>query len=479
MTRSSLILIVDDEPLARETLAGLLYDSGYTLEFAVNGLEGLQKARELYPDVILLDVMMPGMDGFEVCRRLRADSRLAEVPILMVTALDDRDSRLEGLRAGADDFLSKPFDSIELDIRLQTITRLNRYRRLLAERARFQWMAENTEEGFVLVDNAGLVQYANPQAQLYLNLPPDAYGRSFLELVRQQYHCEPEDAWQHWQTQGASARPLYLVRPETPTARAFWLLLETFNVPSAADVGRLVRLRDVTQALASQQEMRSFHTAILHKLRTPLAGIHMSLNLLGRHAAEMSGAEMADLANTAFKSVERLRVELEDVFHFISAPTLAQPGQGFALAQLRSVVAILGAELQANNVTVDLPDGLEKERLTLSQAAFEGVLWEILENAKKFHPQQRPAITIDVKSVNAQRVSVKISDDGLTLSPEQLQWAWTPYLQSEKHFTGQTPGMGLGLPLVATLVWQVGGAVRLLNRADGPGVVVDLTLPLA
>jgi putative two-component system response regulator len=81
---------------------------------------------EVIPDLILLDVMMPGMDGFEVCRRLRADSVLGEVPILMITALDDRSSRLQGIQAGADDFITKPIDSVELLARVQGITRLNR-----------------------------------------------------------------------------------------------------------------------------------------------------------------------------------------------------------------------------------------------------------------------------------------------------------------------------------------------------------------
>ncbi len=82
--------------------------------------------------------MMPEMDGFEVCRRLRADPMLAEVPIILVTALDDRDSRLEGLEAGADDFVSKPFDRAELRARIRAIARLNRYRHLVAERAKFE-----------------------------------------------------------------------------------------------------------------------------------------------------------------------------------------------------------------------------------------------------------------------------------------------------------------------------------------------------
>jgi len=132
---SSTILIVDDEPAGRHTLESILEGQGYQLEMAENGLEALKKASQVSPDVILLDVMMPGMDGFEVCRRIRNDPALAEIPIIMLTALDDRQSLLDGLDSGADDYITKPYDRFELRARLLGITRLNRYRKLLDERA--------------------------------------------------------------------------------------------------------------------------------------------------------------------------------------------------------------------------------------------------------------------------------------------------------------------------------------------------------
>ena len=132
---SSTILIVDDEPAGRHTLESILDGQGYRLEMAGNGLEALEKAGQILPDVILLDVMMPGMDGFEVCRRIRNNPALAEIPIIMLTALDDRQSLLEGLESGADDYITKPYDRFELRARLLGITRLNRYRKLLDDRA--------------------------------------------------------------------------------------------------------------------------------------------------------------------------------------------------------------------------------------------------------------------------------------------------------------------------------------------------------
>lgn len=139
----STVLIVDDDRTARETVVSMLEGEDYDLQLAKDGMEALQILEELQPDVVLLDIMLPGMDGFEVCRRIRATPQLAEVPILMLTALDDRDSLIRALESGADDFLSKPVDRRELIARVRTITRLNRYRTLMEQRENIRQMAEH------------------------------------------------------------------------------------------------------------------------------------------------------------------------------------------------------------------------------------------------------------------------------------------------------------------------------------------------
>jgi putative two-component system response regulator len=131
------ILIIDDEAIVRFTLENLLSGVDAQLIMAENGERGLELAATK-PDLVLLDVMMPEMDGFEVCRRIRENPALAELPIIMITALDDRASRLKGLRAGADDFLNKPFDGLELLARVQTILRLNRYRSIVEQRKQLE-----------------------------------------------------------------------------------------------------------------------------------------------------------------------------------------------------------------------------------------------------------------------------------------------------------------------------------------------------
>ena len=98
------VLVVDDEEQNRTLLRDPLEACGYEVTEAENGMQALQKVAEHPPDVILLDVMMPKMDGFGVCRRLKTDSKTAHIPILMVTALSDRKERLMGIPVGANDF---------------------------------------------------------------------------------------------------------------------------------------------------------------------------------------------------------------------------------------------------------------------------------------------------------------------------------------------------------------------------------------
>jgi putative two-component system response regulator len=129
---------VDDDTAGQLTLESILDGQGYDLEFAENGVQALEKLSRILPDIILLDVMMPGMDGFEVCRRIRSTPSIAEIPIIMLTALDDKKSLMTGLEAGADDYLTKPYDRYELLARLMGITRLNRYRKLVDERTNIE-----------------------------------------------------------------------------------------------------------------------------------------------------------------------------------------------------------------------------------------------------------------------------------------------------------------------------------------------------
>ena len=126
MTDSGTVLVIDDQQENRETLAQALEPLGYRVVTAENGETGLQAAADHAPDVILLDLVMPGMDGFEVCRRLKASEDTRLVPVVFLTGFDTREARLEALGIGAADFLSKSFDLVELEVRVRNLVAFHR-----------------------------------------------------------------------------------------------------------------------------------------------------------------------------------------------------------------------------------------------------------------------------------------------------------------------------------------------------------------
>ncbi len=117
------ILVIDDDELVSRTLQRALKVYGYQVMVAHSGTEGLQLARRHRPDLFILDIMMPGADGYQVCRQIRGDPLLSDLPVLFLTARLKDEDKIEGFRAGADDYLTKPFNMEELQLRVKAIMR--------------------------------------------------------------------------------------------------------------------------------------------------------------------------------------------------------------------------------------------------------------------------------------------------------------------------------------------------------------------
>lgn len=147
MGKPALIQIVDDDLRNIRLLEAQLKAEGHEIMTALSGNACLAQLKDRLPDLILLDIMMPGMDGFEVAGRLKQDARTKAIPVIMVTALEDRDSRLRALDMGAEEFLNKPIDRAELWIRVRNMLRLKEHQNFLAKHNRIleEQVAERTE----------------------------------------------------------------------------------------------------------------------------------------------------------------------------------------------------------------------------------------------------------------------------------------------------------------------------------------------
>ncbi|NEP11110.1 MAG: response regulator [Symploca sp. SIO2C1] len=118
------VLVIDDDDSIFEVIEGLLYRENYNLTYLASGKEALSQIDEIQPDVILLDLMMPEMDGIETCKQIKSNQRWSHIPIIMITALSSKEDLARSLDAGADDFVSKPINSIELRARVRSMLRI-------------------------------------------------------------------------------------------------------------------------------------------------------------------------------------------------------------------------------------------------------------------------------------------------------------------------------------------------------------------
>ncbi len=468
------ILLISSNKSTRDSFVEILGGTGFMLDFATSGEKGEEKAIETLPSIILVD-HNPATNSFETSRRLRSNHLLDGTPIIMLVEREEGDVRAVGLSSGVDDFLDKPLDGLQILARMRSLSRFNRERYLLADLTRFSWMVEHAHEGYLMLDRSGAIHYANDRAIHLLNMPQNFFGLPFVNVVERQYVPKPSEAWNSWLEDPA---PCFLIQPESPTARAVWVVLEALEPPVDVEYQRLVRLRDVTERMSIYQDMRRFHTVVAHKLRTPMSMLMMSMNIIKNQLEVLSADEIKTMLTSAIKGTDRLAEEVRTILSYIDAPLALNLGTAVELKAIPDMIKSIYISLKLTDIVFSLPESLFPLKIAMTADALEIVLHELFENARKFHPQHKPQIEVSIGQTESDFIQIRISDNGVNLSVEQLQWAWLPYFQGEKDFTGEIPGLGLGFPMVATLVWKAGGTINLRNRIDGPGVIVDMRIPL-
>ncbi|MCL4267155.1 MAG: response regulator [Anaerolineae bacterium] len=475
MTHSQ-ILIVDDDPISRETLTDILQGPNCEILTETHGQAGLERAQAVLPDLILLDVMMPGMDGFAVCQALRSNPLTAEIPILLLTALDDQESRMRGIEAGADDFLTKPYHIAELQARVRTILRLNRYRQLLNERTKFEQVVAHANMGYLIINDRDEIVFANNMACQYLHLPErhslEASPPRFWDVATKAYRLMMSESWASWPAPTQPGHTRYLTQPENGWAQSFWLGIHTLaRLPDAGGDKWVIGLTDATEQVRLQQEVRAFHILVQHKLRTPLMVMLPGLALLKKRLQNDSEAKSMELLDAVYKKAEQLRQEVERINEFTDAihHSPLKEKVYFPARKLRALMVWLATEMGLATPVVSFEGTFSNNDrlLPLSAEELGRVLRELLDNARKFHPEQKPQVSVRVVA-EGQYVRIAIMDDGIHLSPEQLTNAWRPYYQGEKYFTGNVTGLGVGLPMVESLIHRANGRCQIYNRPDAP-----------
>jgi PAS domain S-box-containing protein len=190
------IVIIDDESGVREILSDTLAFYGHQITQASGGEEGLEAVRRERPDLVFLDLKMPGMNGFQVLEALRGEEATQGIPVIVLTALNDRAQMIEGFRKGANDYITKPFNRDELLARVDAQLRVQRLERVIREsEARYRALFERSADPMVLLDEAGLVVQANDAAvSLISSGPQRLLGTRLMEVLNPDDRAEFEAA---------------------------------------------------------------------------------------------------------------------------------------------------------------------------------------------------------------------------------------------------------------------------------------------
>ncbi|WP_166264525.1 ATP-binding response regulator [Marinobacter caseinilyticus] len=509
-TIDATILLVDDNAQNLKVLYETLKDRGYRLLIANDGDKAIALAHRHLPEVILLDIMMPDMDGYEVCRRLKADRATADSAIVFLSALDDVDAKVQGFSLGGADYISKPFQAQEVIARVKTHAQVIRLERELHARNR---QLENDQsrilnaisEGIYGLDASGDIIFANPAAALMAQCSAEELiGRNFFELhfgqaKTLQHHgdadvtpvkatCrqgipEHQRAVNMQRLDGTCFPAEYRSTPklEGDTLHGAVVVFrditsELDNEKALEDARRLVQeQRDQLAHASRMSTMGEMAAGFAHEVNQPLTAITnyarvalrmMASEPLDRALIEQTLGKIEAQSHRASEVIRRIRGFVKKPAvgkEVLSLSALLEETRQFAEVDVRNNEG--GVEIF---VAEDVPDVLA-DPVQVQQVALN-----LIRNALESTRSAGSSIPVEVTAERRgpECVRITVTDHGEGVSDEAEQQLFLPF------FTTKDEGMGIGLALCQSLIQAQGGDIG-FERPDHTGARFFFTLPVA
>jgi signal transduction histidine kinase len=484
------ILVADDNADMRDYLARLL-EPAYQVQTAPDGAQALDLARAWHPDIILSDVMMPNLDGFGLLRAVRAEPSLARTPIIMLSARAGEESRVEGLDAGADDYLVKPFSAQELLARVRVHVELARRRRAAeSERDRLRSLLTQVPAIVNFLRGPDLVlEFAHPLTVAALG-GRDVVGKPLLEAIPefkdQEYPALLRKVLETGERVEGNDKRVLLDDGQGGLRETFWNFI---YLPVHDESGRVDGVMtfdvEVTEALRAKQRLAAareeaeranrtkdeFLAMLGHELRNPLSPILTALQLMrlrGGESREQAVIErqvghlvrlvddLLDVSRITRGKIELKREPLELSAAVASGIEMARP----LLEQRRQRLEV---DVAADGLSVygDL------NRLGQVTA-------NLLTNAAKYSDPST-IIRVTARRTNG-TVVLAVRDEGVGIPADMLERLFDLFYQQPQAIDRAKGGLGLGLAIVKSLVELHGGTV--VARSDGPGQGSEFTVRL-
>ena len=488
------IVIADDNADMRDYLRRLL-GGRWRVTVVADGERALDAARRTRPDLILTDVMMPNLDGFGLLRELRGDPALATVPVVMLSARAGEEARIDGIDAGADDYLIKPFSARELVARVSNMLQLARLRREVElERNRLAAFIEQTPVGVVVWEGPELrCRLANaafhriamrplPIGEPLLALFPEIVGTETVERVQRVLQGgeavdEPEqlvalrraDGTIHDGYYTTSYRPLHDARGATIGVIAVVIeVTEQVRARAAVEASRA----DAVMANRSKDE---FLAMLGHELRNPLAPILTALELMRLRAGDVAVRERTIIE----RQTQHLAALVEDLLDVsrIARGMVELKRERLRLADVvaKSVeTAAPMLEQQRHELVTDVPRELVVDA---DPARLTQVFANLLTNAAKYtDPGGRILVAAERRG---DEIAATVTDTGRGIAADMLPRVFDLFVQERQNLDRSRGGLGLGLAIVRNLVQLHGGRVEVASPGPGLGTTFTVQLPCA
>ena len=490
------ILVVDDNADMRDYLSQLLCD--WDVETATDGRAALDAVRAEPPDLVVTDVMMPGLDGFALLRALRSDPRTRAVPVLMLSARAGEDARISGLGAGADDYVTKPFNARELTARVRSLLALSSARReaeLQKEHLRSLFNQAPTPI-VILKGPEHVIELANPlTCQVWGRAEHEVLGRPLSDAL-------PELADQPFKAllEGVLRSGVEYVGKETPirvdrhgrgtldTVYFNFVFAPLRNVDGAIE-GILVMAFDVTDEVTARNEMSRLRAAaeaanrtkdeflamLGHELRNPLAPILTALQLMTLRGD--GGVRERTVIDRQVRHLVRLVDDLLDVSR-ITRGKIDLRRQTVEIADVVAAAVETASPLleeRHHRLQIDIPRAglmVSGDVTRLTQ-----IVVNVLSNAAKY-TEPRGEIHVSARQ-HEQQVELRIRDTGIGISAEMLPTVFDLFIQEGQALDRAQGGLGLGLTIVRSLIQLHGGTIEAHSDGLGKGSEFVMRFPAA
>nr|WP_315393020.1 ATP-binding protein [uncultured Duganella sp.] len=501
---SARILLADDNADMRSYIQRILEQNGHQVALVRNGREALEAiAAGPPPDLLLSDVMMPDIDGFTLLKTLRASEATRDMVVILLSARAGPEARVEGLAAGADDYMVKPFDARELVARIDGAINLSHQRRRSAAReAAMQAELRAEERVRELADRLQFTLNAAQIGDWDLNLIDDTSQRSPLH-DRCFGYTEPLPAWGMADFIGhvhpddrarVKAAVDAAIAAQTgwdiecrvvwPDASVHWVAVHgsVYHVDKVATRAVGVIL-DITAHKQAEEELREasrrkdeFLAMLAHELRNPLAPISAAAELIGM--ARLSDERLRHTSGVIARQVSHMTALIDDLLDVSRvtrglvdierAPQDVRNVVFHAIEQVRPLI-----ESKRHRLVTDLaPDA---GMVLGDQKRLVQIVSNLLNNSAKYTPDGG-RITVRTE-VRGDEVELEVEDNGAGIAPELQSAVFELFSQAERTPDRAQGGLGLGLALVKNLVELHGGTVRCHSAGVGMGSRFTVTLP--